>query len=333
MSKQDNVDTLIHLLADGQFHSGEALGQQLGVSRTAIASYVDTLNQLGLDVYRVTGKGYRLAAPLQLISQQQVAAQLPENLARLVQVQPVVTSTNDVLKQLLSQSAEPGLSVIAEAQTAGRGRRGKRWHSPFGSNLYVSFYWPLNMGLNGAMGLSVVVGTALARCLDQQGIANVSLKWPNDVYVNNQKIAGILVELEGQAGGDGHSIIGVGLNVAMPDSTAQQIDQAWTDLKTVLGKRPDRNHWAAQLVNALYDTLRDYDRDGVSSILSDWQRFDRYYQQPVTLLLGQRTVRGIAQGIDSNGALLVKEKRDGEEKLISYFSGEISVRDGNYSID
>ncbi|RUO39382.1 bifunctional biotin--[acetyl-CoA-carboxylase] synthetase/biotin operon repressor [Aliidiomarina taiwanensis] len=312
---------LLELLADGQFHSGEALGTALGVSRMAVHKRIDSLAALGLDIFRVNRKGYRLAQPLQLLDKAIILHELPPHIGDL-HVHHITSSTNDDLRLLLKQEqVQPGLSVIAEMQTAGRGRRGKPWQSPFGCNLYLSMYWPLLQGLNAAIGMSVTLGVALAKLLQKQGIEGVSIKWPNDVYIAEQKVAGILVELEGQADGEGQAIVGVGLNLMMPPNQ-EHIDQPFTSVQEHLSSQLNRNQWAALLIEAVYSALQQHDAQGLQPTVAAWPQFDRFYKQPVEVILGQHKHEGIACGIDEMGAFLVEQ----EGVLKRYFGGEVSVR-------
>lgn len=317
---------LIELLADGQFHSGEQLGQALGISRMAVHKRIAQLEALGLDIFRVNRKGYCLAQPLQLMQQEAIKTYLTMPIPRLA-IHHITGSTNDDLRQLLLQQVlqqeklMPGISILAEMQTSGRGRRGKPWQSPFGTNLYLSMYWPLLQGLNAAIGMSVALGVALAQLLSAEGVQDVEIKWPNDVYVANKKVAGILVELEGQADSEGQAIVGLGLNLSM-SVQQQQIDQPFTSVQEHLPTPLDRNRWAALLIDTVYKTLQQHDKKGLAPTVSLWPQFDKYYMQPVRILLGQHSHEGIAQGIDELGALLVEQ--DGQIKR--YFGGEVSIR-------
>lgn len=322
--RMERVVRVIETLSDGQFHSGEELGMNLGVSRTAISQYIKDVQMLGLDVFRVTGKGYRLAAPVQLLELNKIQSHLQSNgqTSTDISLERVVTSTNDTIKQALKYGVHSGYAVLAEAQTQGRGRRGKRWLSPFASNLYMSMYWRLERGMVAAMGLSLVVGTIIGELLFDMGVYDVELKWPNDVMVNNKKIAGILIELEGQALDTAHVIIGVGLNVAIPPYLNDKIDQPWTDLNQVLSRAVDRNVVAAALITKTRVALEEYSEHGLTAFLARWSKFDRLAKKPVRIIMGQQVLDGIAEGIDETGALLVK--RNG--KLERFHAGEVSLR-------
>ncbi|RTE87755.1 MULTISPECIES: bifunctional biotin--[acetyl-CoA-carboxylase] ligase/biotin operon repressor BirA [Gammaproteobacteria] len=320
-----DLDTqLIELLADGHFHSGEQLGEALGVSRMAVNKRIDKLTALGLDVFRVSGKGYRLAHQLDLLDHQLIEQELEDPNVPIF-AKHITGSTNDDLRGLMeTQELAPGTAVIAEMQTAGRGRRGKTWVSPFGSNLYVSIYWPLRHGLNAAVGMSVVVGHAIAKALSPFIEGKVAVKWPNDIYIDNQKVIGILVELEGQVSGEGSAIVGVGANLKM-DSNFQGIDQPFTSLNQHAIKPLSRNEWSVLIIQAIRAGLEAHDNVGLSEALEDWPRYDLYYDKPVKILLGQHQYLGVGKGIDETGAFLVQQ----EDGLKRYFGGEISVRAQN----
>lgn len=308
---------LIRLLADGEFHSGEALGETLGVSRMAVSKQVKVLEKIGLDIFKITGKGYKLSSPLQLIDAQSIA----EGSGVTVESHQVLGSTN---QHLLDKAAllHKGHSCFAEYQTAGRGRRGKKWVSPYGSHLYTSTYWSLDAGIQAASGLSLVIGIAVERTLTDLGIANTQLKWPNDVYVDGKKIAGVLVEIIATAGGECHLVIGLGLNVNMPLQAGLEIDQAWTDISQQLQQPLDRNELAAGYLSHLVKVLTDFEQFGFAHFVEEWNRCDAFKDCPVVLTLGEKQKHGIAKGIDHTGALLLEI--DGV--ISPYVGGELSLR-------
>ncbi|RUO60470.1 bifunctional biotin--[acetyl-CoA-carboxylase] ligase/biotin operon repressor BirA [Pseudidiomarina insulisalsae] len=328
MSKRnERMIRVIELLADGEFHSGETIGEQIGVSRTAISQYIKDIQALGLDVFRVTGKGYKLSQSIELLDEAKISTALTalsESQAP-VTLQRIVGSTNDSMRARLQagQLLKAGEVLLAEAQTAGRGRRGKSWYSPFATNLYLTMYWPLNRGMSAAMGLSILVGTVLAETIRASGVNDVSLKWPNDVLVDGKKLAGILIDLEGQAVDSAHAIIGVGVNLSMPDWLEMPIDQPWTDLQSELNNQPLlRNEWVAKFIAALRAALMEFETHGLAPFIRRWLDFDDLYQRPVNLEFGERKLQGIAQGIAADGALLV----DVAGQVKAYHAGEVSLR-------
>ncbi|MCQ8226098.1 bifunctional biotin--[acetyl-CoA-carboxylase] ligase/biotin operon repressor BirA [Pantoea trifolii] len=311
---------LVALVADGEFHSGEQLGEALGMSRAAINKHIQTLKSWGLDVYTVTGKGYSLPQPIQLLDEEVILSHLHQpNLA----VIPVIDSTNQYLLDRMDKLPS-GYACIAEYQQAGRGRRGRKWFSPFGSNLYMSMYWRLEQGPAAAMGLSLVIGIIMAEVIQSLGAPNVRVKWPNDLYLNDRKLAGILVELTGKTGDAAQIVIGAGVNLLMCSEGTAEINQGWINLQEA-GVDIDRNELAAKLINSLREALPIFERDGLAPFVSRWEALDNFINRPVKLLIGDREVYGIARGIDKQGGLLLEQ--DGVIK--SWVGGEISLRPDN----
>lgn len=309
--------TLIGILADGEFHSGEQLGEQLGMSRAAINKHVQTLRDWGVDVFTVPGKGYSLPDPIQLLDEALILAQISEG---TINVLPVIDSTNQYLLERLDK-LKSGDVCIAEYQHAGRGRRGRQWFSPFGTNLYLSMYWRLEQGPAAAIGLSLVIGIVIAEVLQHLGADDVRVKWPNDLYLNDRKLAGILVELTGKTGDAAQIVMGAGINLAMKSVASEVVNQGWINLQQV-GLDIDRNQLAVSLIKELRQALRQFEREGLAPFLSRWKQLDNYINRPVKLIIGDREVFGIARGINEQGALLLEQ--DGIIK--AWVGGEISLR-------
>lgn len=308
---------LIGILADGAFHSGEQLGEKFGMSRAAINKHIQTVREWGLDVFTVPGKGYSLPAPIQLLDEQKILSYLP---AGQVAVLPVVDSTNQYLLDRIGE-LKSGDACVAEYQQAGRGRRGRQWVSPFGANLYLSMFWRLEQGPAAAMGLSLVVGIVMAEVLHKLGAEKVRVKWPNDLYLNDKKLAGILVELTGKTGDAAQLVIGAGINLTMRESTTNVINQDWINLREA-GVIIDRNKLTAELLSELRRAVVKFENEGLSAFISRWREMDNYLDRPVKLIIGNQEIYGIARGIDQQGALLLEQ--DGVIK--PYIGGEISLR-------
>ncbi|CAG1769414.1 partial BirA family transcriptional regulator, biotin operon repressor / biotin---[acetyl-CoA-carboxylase] ligase, partial [uncultured bacterium] len=244
--------TLLTLLADGEFHSGTALAHCLGVSRVAVAKQLNQLaDVLGLELIAVTGKGYRLALPLELLNHDLIMENLITDSRELIsklEIHTQIDSTNRYLMEQLRQQSVSGRVCFAEQQTHGKGRRGRVWVSPFGHNIYLSIAWQFSTGAVALSGLSLAVGVAVIRALKQLGIGDVGLKWPNDIYAQGKKLGGVLIEVSGETDGTCNTVIGVGLNVYLAQEQGANITQAWTDLTTLLGQRPSiRNALASSL--------------------------------------------------------------------------------------
>lgn len=308
---------LIELLADGNIHSGEQLGESLGMTRAGINKHIQTLRSWGIDVQTVAGKGYQLDAPMNLLNVDSVNKNIKGEPASVI---PVIDSTNQYLIQRISE-LKSGDVCIAEYQSAGRGRRGRQWISPFGRNLYLSMYWKLDQGPAAAIGLSLVVGVIMAEVLQKLGAEGVKVKWPNDLYLNDKKLSGILVELTGKTGDVAHIVTGIGINIAMSKNQNEAINQQWINLEQV-GIKIDRNELACEITNALRDAFVQFEKQGLSVFIERWKRLDNFMNRRVKLIIGEKEIFGIAKGINDQGALLLEQ--DG--KIIPYIGGEISLR-------
>ncbi len=309
--------TLISLLADGEFHSGEQLGERLGMSRAAINKHIQTLRDWGVDVFTVPGKGYSLPEPIQLLNQTYISENLPKG---NVAVLSVIDSTNQYLLDRIAE-IESGDACVAEYQQAGRGRRGRKWFSPFGANLYLSMYWRLEQGPAAAVGLSLVIGMVMAEVLRELGADKVRVKWPNDLYLDDRKLAGILVELTGKTGDAAQIVIGAGINLVMRNVEESVVNQSWINLQEA-GISIDRNVLAVRLITELRSALALFEEEGLAPWLSRWDQLDNFINRPVKLIIGEREIFGISRGIDMQGALLLEQ--DGVIK--PWMGGEISLR-------
>jgi len=307
---------LLRLLADGQFHSGELLGSHFGISRAAIGKHIQALQLQGVELFRVPGRGYRLATPLNLLKEERLRQALPDVPWLLFDELP---STNRYLMERLGQLPH-GCVCLAESQTAGKGRRGRQWISPFGSNLYYSLYWRMEQGLAAAMGLSLAVAIAVCRALTELGVSGVGVKWPNDLLAEGRKLAGILVEMQGLPEGPCHLVIGIGINVTMAE--ASRIDQPWIDLASLTGQSVERNHLTIVLTRHLDAILKQFEAEGLSRLREEWAELDVYAGQSVKLLMGERQLAGTCRGIDELGALLLET----EGGVRAFNGGEISLR-------
>lgn len=318
---------VLELLSDGSFHSGEELAAGLGgISRAAVWKLIQALIERGIDVRAVRGRGYCLANPLELLQQDRIAAELDAEIryrVSAIEVHPWLDSTNAYLMRRANQGCSSGLACFAEAQSAGRGRRGRAWISPFAANLYFSLLWRFAASPPGLMGLSLVVGIAVARSLEKLGVQGIGLKWPNDVVWQRRKLGGVLLEFGGESTGPCHVVAGVGVNVAMPHQAAHAIDQPWVDVEHILGPRAVfRNQLAGQLLSEVASACQRFECWGFRPFQEDWKRLDTTFGQPVVLTLLNQTITGIAQGIDDAGCLCL-DTPSGPQR---FSTGEVSLR-------
>ncbi|MEN5031631.1 bifunctional biotin--[acetyl-CoA-carboxylase] ligase/biotin operon repressor BirA [Pseudomonas sp. Ps21-P2] len=314
------MHTLLKLLGDGAFHSGEDLGLALGVSRSAVWKKLQQAQaELGIEIYKVRGRGYRLASPLSLLDSE-VLIDEHERLGWTCSIHETIDSTNAEAMRMASSGAALPALVLAEQQTAGRGRRGRQWVSPFAENLYYSLALRMDGGTRRLDGLSLVVGLAVVDTLRELGIHRAGLKWPNDILVGCKKLAGVLLEVTGDLANVCHVVIGIGININMRDSV--DVDQAWTSVALELGDIQDRNKVACALSRNLSGYLAGHQERGFAAYRKAWEDKHLWQGLVVALTAGANTTQGVVKGIGDDGALRLEV--DGREE---YFSGgEVTLR-------
>jgi BirA family biotin operon repressor/biotin-[acetyl-CoA-carboxylase] ligase len=323
------AERLLHALADGETHSGEALAREFGVTRAAIWKQVGKLAEWGLDTEAVPGEGYRLKRRLDLLEVDRLRAQLePATAARLARLE-VLTEVDSTNRRLLSCAPPPGeLDVcIAEFQTEGRGRRGRSWNVPLGAGLCLSVGWQFADLPADLSALTLAVGVVARRVLARVAMLDVALKWPNDLVFDERKLGGILLELEAEAHGGAHVVAGIGLNVALPDQLLPALSD-WprgaVDLRTALrGEPPPRLTLAAALIDELAKLFAAYGTAGFAAYRRDWQAGDFLRGRTVRLDEASGSVEGTALGIDPDGALLIETTHGVRRRVVS---GDVSVR-------
>jgi BirA family biotin operon repressor/biotin-[acetyl-CoA-carboxylase] ligase len=317
---------LLAALAAGEAISGAQLAEHAGVTRAAIWKQVEVLRTRGVPVEARGAAGYRLPWPVQLLDESRIRAALPRGCAsRLgaLEVHWELDSTSSELQRRLGEAADLSV-VLAETQTAGRGRRGRSWLSPPGLNLYLSCLKRFDRGFATLSGLSLAVGVMVLRAIESFGIEGAGLKWPNDVLAAGGKLAGVLVELSGEYQGPCAAVIGVGLNLRLTDGLRDQAGQPACDLATLAGgPPPDRNLMAARLVATLADGLREFERHGFTAFAADYARHDLLVGRPLKLSGAQGHFEGIGAGVDARGALQVR-LADGGVRSVD--SADVTVR-------
>ena len=322
----DSQDKILNALKDGKFHSGESLGELLGVSRTAVWKQLQKLEEIGLQVESVKGTGYRVVNGIDLLVKGDIVAHLRDrnrNEPRSIELFQSLDSTNKYLQEQAEKSGCSGSVVLAERQTSGRGRRGKTWVSPFAANIYMSILWDFEQGAQALEGLSLAVGVAVRRALIEVGLEDVRLKWPNDIYIGNKKLGGILLEMIGDPAGHCSVVIGVGINVSMPASIAVNIDQPWTDCCSESDAPIARSRLAALLIDNIFDILNDFESLGFAGYRDEWQEADAFKGLQGTISTPRDSVSGTVIGVDNSGAVQLK-LMSGEVK--SFIGGELSLR-------
>ncbi|WP_028238767.1 bifunctional biotin--[acetyl-CoA-carboxylase] ligase/biotin operon repressor BirA [Stutzerimonas azotifigens] len=312
---------LLTFLQDGDFHSGEEIGSSLGVSRASVWKQIARLEkETGLSIERVRGNGYRLPASLSLLNENRLTEALAE-LGWQLHFSHRIDSTNAKALALLREQGRPPFVVLAEQQTAGRGRRGRQWVSPFGANLYFTHVLAVDGGARQLSGISLAVGVAVLRTLRALGLEGAGLKWPNDLLVGEKKIAGILLELAGDPAGECEVVVGVGINVNMQEAHGL-IDQPWTSLAQELGMTIDRTELAVQLARNLNEVLARQCQYGFAAVKAEWEASHLWQGRLVKLSAGANETVGVVLGVDDQGALRLES--NGLEQRFN--GGELSLR-------
>ena len=321
-------DELLNILADGRFHSGEALGAQMGIGRSAVWKHMRTLSRRGVEIHAVTGRGYRLAEPLELLDEgalRQAMAPETRQAVPVLEIHRQTASTNQLLLEKAATGITSGHVCLAESQWAGRGRRGRAWYSPFARNLYCSMGWRFPDVPASFPALGLAVGVGLVRALRSLGLADAQLKWPNDVLWRGRKLAGVLVEISGESHGPCSVVVGVGVNVRMPSSVPVAMARPWVDLTTALGADISRNEACARVLDHLVDVLQVFQREGFSPFVEEWRGLDALRGKMVTLEVSGWNHEGVSLGIDGQGALLIRH----ENGVKRYMAGDVSLREGH----
>jgi BirA family biotin operon repressor/biotin-[acetyl-CoA-carboxylase] ligase len=332
-SSNERTWRLLNLLADGEFHSGEILAGQLGVSRASVFNALAGAADFGVVLQRIRGRGYRLARPWQRLERDEISRWLGNDAKQFdIEILPQAASSNTLLLQRAGTSvakgtasgALPSGSVLAvEMQSAGRGRMGSTWHSGLGSSLTFSLLWRFDCGLNALSGLSLAVGVAIVRALDKLGAQGVKLKWPNDILTPHGKLGGVLIEAQGDMLGPSAVVIGIGLNCALPVVLSHRIDQPASALDEVYAVVPGRNQLLAVILQELALVLRQFGRDGFSAMRNEWERYHIHQNKTVQLQMpDDSAVSGVARGVNDSGELCLETSQG----VRHFNSGEVRGR-------
>lgn len=317
---------VLNMLASGDFLSGESIGKVLGISRMAISKAIKNLNQQGLNIASVPGKGYQLESPIQLLDKEVIYSALSKtgSLDYQIEILQQVESTSDYL---LEQSRVRDVNkniCLAETQSSGRGRRQRGWHATPYRNVILSMGWRFEHGMSGLSGLGIAAGITIARALHEAGFdSDIGLKWPNDIVWNDSKLGGLLIDVRGEHDGPCLAVLGLGLNIDLSEGDRQIIDQPCVGLQQIKAGTVDRNSLIAGLIGALHELFDRYALSGFEDFQSAWQNYDRLHGRDVKVIRGETSFTGVARGIDEMGALLLDQ---GDGTLIRFMSGDVSLR-------
>jgi len=316
---------IIDVLADGKFHSGEILANQFKVSRVSIWNAISEAEQFGIEIHSVRGKGYKLTHAVELLDESSIKRAIGEQANFFnIEVMDITTSTNSVMMQRASEGLPHASCIATNIQTAGKGRRGRKWVSELGENLTFSFLWRFNQGAAMLSGLSLVVGIALIRTFKQLGINQALLKWPNDVLIFHEKaykkLAGILIELQGDMDGQSLAVIGIGINLNISKKQIKKIDQPAIDLQTITQESMNPNNLIALTIKELARVLSEFELNGFSSLKEEWVTSHAFHEKVISLTKGDgQNVIGKVIDISDEGSLILQTNQ-GQQ---NFSSGEV----------
>ena len=314
---------ILRTLSDGAFHSGEALAAQFGVSRASIWNALQGLDQFGVRLFKIRGRGYQLADPIEWLDRKLIATHFGPSAQPIdLQILDIAESTNLLLMQRAPLGGH-AQCIVAEMQTQGRGRRGRAWHGALGGSLTFSLSWRFNLGVSQLSGLSLAVGVALVRALHELGYSGIQLKWPNDLMHGYRKLGGVLIELQGDAMGPASAVIGIGLNLRLPDIVKNKIDQAAVDLHTLKSAAVSRNNLLGVVLRHLAEMLVLFEAQGFEALRAEWEQAHAYHAKPVIMRMPDGAeIQGTVRGVAPDGALIL-QTASGERR---FGSGEMSLR-------
>ena len=319
---------ILEYLSDGKFHSGEMMAKHFNVSRVTIWNAIAKAEDEGIKIFSVRGKGYKLQQSISLLNEQLIKNAMGEDGDWFnIKVLDSIDSTNTYLSNVVSSGYPHASVVAANLQTQGKGRRGRQWQSALGESLTFSFLWRFTQGAAGLSGLSLAVGIALIRALNKINITNALLKWPNDVLILDdgvyKKLAGILIELQGDTDGQSAAIIGVGINLNISKSQLEKIDQPAIDIKNLTSEYVDSNVFMAIIIKELASVLSSFESDQFKPFKDEWLIHHAFQEKLIKIMLGNsQTISGKAVDISDTGALII----DTDEGIKSFASGEVSIR-------
>jgi len=314
---------LLRFLADGRFRTFSEIGIALGVPVTEIPPTLDELLSMGMDIEHTVGSGCRWTTPVSWLDADRIAHHLGGHVGAFqIEVVDQTGSTNEDLVARARQGAASGLVRVAELQTAGRGRRQRTWHSGIGDALTFSVLWVFAGSPAALSGVSLAVGVSLVRSLRSLGIADVTLKWPNDVLWRRRKLGGVLIETSARIPGAIQVVVGIGLNLRLSESMKKRIDQAASDLEST-GLRIDRNKLLGRVLRELHSVLSVYSQSGFAPFKAEWERAHEYQDKMVRLALSDGTEpEGRVVGVGDDGALLLAVGANTHR----FTGGEVSLR-------
>jgi BirA family biotin operon repressor/biotin-[acetyl-CoA-carboxylase] ligase len=320
--------SLLLLLADGRLHSGARLARALGAGRASVCGEIERLRASGVQIDAVSGRGYRLPGPVELLDAHQIRSALSQERDRQLRSFELLFAVDSTNSRLLGLPAPPAGHAdvcMSELQHSGRGRRGRRWIASFGGSIALSLAWSFGDAARASPALSLATGVAISRALAKGGARGVGLKWPNDVWFDDRKLGGVLIELRADAAGPAHVVIGVGLNTSLSTGMRRMVEASGVLVSAVAeasSEKISRNRIAGLLLEELLSMLTQFETEGFAPFRDAWQALDVLRGRAAQVLVGGGAMSGTARGVDADGALLLESAG----RVHRFVCGEVSLR-------
>jgi BirA family transcriptional regulator, biotin operon repressor / biotin---[acetyl-CoA-carboxylase] ligase len=317
-------EIILGILSQNDFISGESLGKQLGISRPAVGKYITQLKGEGFVIESLSGKGYRLKAVPDilypdLIRQKVGTRYFGKHIFHFLSID----STNIQARAMAADGAREGTLLVAEYQEKGKGRLNRQWQSPSGKNLLFSLIlrpeWPPQQAFFG----TVLASVSLCRAIEDTAGIKAGIKWPNDIYTNQKKLAGILTEVSADPDRIEYMVVGIGINCNWSPPKPPPDGQPATSLLKETGQKVSR---LALLTRFLGQAEKLYDRakrEGVSWLREEWNHYSLVNNHRLTISSNQKKWNGVGKGIDDQGALIL-ELDDGRQE--KFLAGDVQLR-------
>lgn len=306
----------------GDYISGEQISRQLGISRTAVWKHIGKLRASGYEFEAVSRKGYRLINdPADLTAAAIMAASKANVFGRRLKVLKITESTQEEVRRLAEQEAPEGTMVLAEEQTLGRGRMGRRWYSPPGKGLWMSLLLRPELPVSSAPQLTLLAAVAVCRAIRSAAQVDAAIKWPNDILIGGKKVCGIILESAGEDGRIRFAVAGIGIDVNLAEEELPgELADIMTSLRIESGSFVDRAALAGAILTELEQLYAIYLRDGFASIATLWEALSLTLNRTISVHTPSGVLKGTAEALDYTGALVVRTL-DGQTSRI--FSGDI----------
>jgi BirA family biotin operon repressor/biotin-[acetyl-CoA-carboxylase] ligase len=299
--------------------SATELSALAGLSRAAVGARIEEFRSLGYDIQANPHSGYCLQSSPDVLHAEDLLSRLGKAkvIGRDIRVFQATTSTNDVVEKLARDGVKEGVVVFAESQTRGRGRLGRKWASPARKGLWFSVLLRPRLRPNEATQLTVASATALRRAIEIETGLQPEIKWPNDIVLRGKKAAGILTELHAELDQVKYVNLGIGVDVNLnPGDFPAELRKTATSLKAELGSSISRPDLAAAI---LLELDKDYSRIAsgrFAAVADEWEEHCTTLGREVTIRVGQRQIRGCAESLDDDGALLLRTEHGRIERII-----------------